>query len=82
MNIQLTQLIEKARQYAKVLKDFQEVNLYILILNRFLFIFRQYVKMKCLQQNLNEQYNLFILRIIDFYLIKFSFFANDEQGEK
>jgi len=26
LNIQLTQLIEKARQYAKVLKDFQEVN--------------------------------------------------------
>ena len=25
LNVQLTQLIEKARQYAKVLKDFQEV---------------------------------------------------------
>ena len=27
LNIQYAQLIEKARQYAKVLKDFQEVNL-------------------------------------------------------
>jgi hypothetical protein len=26
LNTQLTQLIEKARQYAKLLKDFQEVN--------------------------------------------------------
>ena len=26
LNIQLTQLIDKARQYTKVLKDFQEVN--------------------------------------------------------
>jgi hypothetical protein len=26
LNIQLTELVDKARQYAKVLKDFQEVN--------------------------------------------------------
>jgi hypothetical protein len=29
---QLAQLIEKARQYAKVLKDFQEVNLIIVFI--------------------------------------------------
>jgi len=32
LNIQLAQLIEKARQYAKVLKDFQEVNLRIVFI--------------------------------------------------
>jgi hypothetical protein len=26
LNIQLSQLVDKARQYAKLLKDFQEVN--------------------------------------------------------
>jgi hypothetical protein len=29
LNTQLTQLIEKARQYAKLLKDFQEVNSFL-----------------------------------------------------
>jgi uncharacterized coiled-coil DUF342 family protein len=37
LNIQLTQLIEKARQYAKVLKDFQEVRRkYLIHLFKFL----------------------------------------------
>ncbi len=39
LNIQLSQLVDKTRQYAKVLKDFQEVNYYLLIiLNYFLFL--------------------------------------------
>lgn len=32
LNIQLAQLVDKARQYAKVLKDFQEVNYQIFYL--------------------------------------------------
>ncbi len=57
LNIQLTQLIEKARQYAKVLKDFQEVNLkkkiFFFIHFKFEF-FRLYEKMKIFLQNLNK----------------------------
>jgi hypothetical protein len=56
LNIQLTQLIEKARQYAKVLKDFQEVNLYIslkYIHLKFIY-FRLYEKMKFSLQNPNK----------------------------
>jgi ATP adenylyltransferase/5',5'''-P-1,P-4-tetraphosphate phosphorylase II len=32
LNIQLSQLVDKSRQYAKVLKDFQEVNYHLLII--------------------------------------------------
>lgn len=31
LNIQLSQLVDKARQYSKVLKDFQEVNYLIIV---------------------------------------------------
>jgi len=47
LNIQLAQLVDKARQYARVLKDFQEVYLeifYLFIIQKF-FRFRQYEKM-------------------------------------
>jgi hypothetical protein len=37
LNIQLTQLVDKSRQYAKILKDFQEVN--SLIFSRCFFVF-------------------------------------------
>ena len=55
LNIQLAQLIEKARQYAKVLKDFQEVNS---LFNRLLFQFihfRQYETTKASLRNPNEE---------------------------
>jgi len=60
LNVQLTQLIEKARQYAKVLKDFQEVNFKKRIFFIYLFIyfkfeyFRLYEKMKIFRQNPNK----------------------------
>jgi hypothetical protein len=48
LNIQLAQLVDKARQYAKVLKDFQEVY-FIVLINYFcknFFLFRRSERMK------------------------------------
>lgn len=59
LNTQLSQLIEKARQYAKVLKDFQEVTLskqnkLLKIFTYLFFYFRLYERMNILHQNLNN----------------------------
>lgn len=57
LNIQMAQLIEKARQYAKVLKDFQEVNQkkfsQFIYLKKILYS-RLYERTKILVQNLNK----------------------------
>ena len=57
LNAQLSQLIEKARQYAKVLKDFQEVKFFVIRPSSaypLSLSFRLSEKMNCLLQNPNK----------------------------
>lgn len=71
LTIQLTQLVDKARQYAKVLKDFQDVNSAICfsLIHASSFLFRPYVKMNLSWPNPSE--SLFPLCLFFFlFLIK------------
>ena len=69
LNIQLTQLFDKARQYAKVLKDFQEVCFCFTVYmydGKFCFL-RRFEKMNILH---HHDLNKFIEQKIVIYFIK------------